>query len=193
MDKTRKVMLISPDAIKGSTYIQNNVDDGMVGSAIREAQDIHLQSIIGSELMYRLQTLVLNAIEDEPDSIDDDANECYKALLDDFIAPYLEAKTEAVLVLMVAYKTRNLGLIHASDTNLNSVPMDDVLKLQQRYNGVAAKHATALSKYLCINKSCFPELSNDCGCVPFVKPQIGKTFIHTGLWLGGKGSDCCCD
>lgn len=193
MDKTRKVMLISPDAIKGSTYIQNNVDDGMVGSAIREAQDIHLQSIIGSELMYRLQTLVLNAIEDKSDSIDDDANECYKDLLDDYIAPYLEAKTEAVLVLMVAYKTRNLGLIHASDTNLNTVPMDDVLKLQQRYNGVAAKHATALSKYLCINKSCFPELSNDCGCVPFVKPQIGKTFVHTGLWLGGKGSDCCCD
>ena len=193
MDKTRKVMLISPDAIKGSTYIQNNVDDGMVGSAIREAQDIHLQSIIGSELMYRLQTLVLNAIEDKSDSIDDEANECYKDLLDDYIAPYLEAKTEAVLVLMVAYKTRNLGLIHASDTNLNSVPMDDVLKLQQRYNGVAAKHATALSKYLCINKSCFPELSNDCGCVPFVKPQIGKTFVHTGLWLGGKGSDCCCD
>ena len=186
-------MLISPDAIKGSTYIQNNVDDGMVGSAIREAQDIHLQSIIGSELMYRLQTLVLNAIEDKSDSIDDDANECYKDLLDDYIAPYLEAKTEAVLVLMAAYKTRNLGLIHASDTNLNAPSMDDVLKLQQRYNGVAAKHATALSKYLCINKSCFPELSNDCGCVPFVKPQIGKTFVHTGLWLGGKGSDCCCD
>ena len=193
MDKTRKVMLISPDAIKGSTYINNNVSDNLLGSAIREAQDIHLQSIIGSELMYRLQTLVLNAIEEKPDTIDDEGNEYYKDLLDSYIAPYLEAKTEAVLVLMTAYKTRNLGLIHASDTNLNAPSMDDVLKLQQRYNGVAAKHATALSKYLCVNKSCFPELSNTCGCVPFVKPQIGKTFVHTGLWLGGKGSDCCCD
>lgn len=189
----RSVMLASPDAIKGATYINSNVDDGMVGSAIRETQDIHLQSIIGSELMLRLQELVYNSIKGLEDGIDDQGNECYKSLLDLYVLPYLEAKVQAVLVLMVAYKTRNLGLIHASDTNLNAVPMDDVLKLQQRYNGVAAKHATALSKYLCINKSCFPELSNDCGCVPFVKPQIGKTFVHTGLWLGGKGSDCCCD
>ena len=188
----RNVMLTSPNAIKASSYLNSNVDDGTVGAAIREAQTVHLQSIIGSELLYKLQELVYNGIKDYEDTIDDDENECYKTLLDLYVAPYLEAKTEAVLALLISYKTRNLGVIHASDTNLNAPSINDVLLVQQRYNGVAAKYATALSKYLCQNKPCFPELtSQGCNCTPYVAPQIGKTFVHTGLWLGGKGNICC--
>ena len=193
MDKNVKnTMLISPNTVKASTYLNSNVDDGMVGSAIREAQEVHLQSINGSELLYRIQELVYNDITGNTDTIEDEANECYKDCLDNFITPYMEQKVQAVLALMVAYKTRNLGVIHASDTNLNAPSINDVLLVQQRYNGVAAKYATALSKYLCQNKPCFPELtSQGCNCTPYVAPQIGKTFVHTGLWLGGKGNICC--
>lgn len=188
----KNTMLISPSTVKASTYLTNNVDDGMVGAAIREAQEVHLQSIIGSELLYRIQELVYNAITGNTDTIDDAENECYKNCLDNYITPYMEQKVQAVLVLMVAYKTRNLGVIHASDTNLNAPSMDDVLAVQQRYNGVAARYATALSKYLCQNKACFPELTSEgCNCTPYVAPQIGKTFVHTGLWLGGKNNICC--
>lgn len=188
----RNVMLIAPNAIKASTYLNANVDDGMVGAAIREAQEVHLQSIIGSELLYRIQELVYNAITGNTDTIDDAENECYKDCLDNYITPYMEEKVQAVLVLMVSYKTRNLGVIHASDTNLNAPSINDVLLVQQRYNGVAAKYATALSKYLCQNKPCFPELTSEgCNCTPYVAPQIGKTFVNIGLWLGGKGGLCC--
>ena len=193
MDKNVKnTMLISPNTVKASTYLVGNVDDGMVGAAIREAQDVHLQSIIGSELLYRIQELVYNAITGNTDTIDDAENECYKDCLDNYITPYMEEKVQAVLVLMVSYKTRNLGVIHASDTNLNAPSINDVLLVQQRYNGVAAKYATALSKYLCQNKECLKELTSEgCNCTPYVAPQIGKTFVHTGLWLGGKGNICC--
>lgn len=193
MDKNVKnTMLISPNTVKASTYLVGNVDDGMVGAAIREAQEVHLQSIIGSELLYRIQELVYNAITGNTDTIDDAENECYKDCLDNYITPYMEQKVQAVLVLMVSYKTRNLGVIHASDTNLNAPSINDVLLVQQRYNGVAAKYATALSKYLCQNKPCFPELTSEgCNCTPYVAPQIGKTFVNIGLWLGGKGGLCC--
>jgi hypothetical protein len=193
MDKNVKnTMLISPNTVKASTYLVGNVDDGMVGAAIREAQEVHLQSIIGSELLYRIQELVYNAITGNTDTIDDAENECYKDCLDNYITPYMEEKVQAVLVLMVSYKTRNLGVIHASDTNLNAPSINDVLLVQQRYNGVAAKYATALSKYLCQNKPCFPELTSEgCNCTPYVAPQIGKTFVNIGLWLGGKGGLCC--
>lgn len=188
----KNTMLISPSVVKASTYLTNNVDDGMVGAAIREAQEVHLQSIIGSELLYRVQELVYNAITGNTDTIDDEINACYKELLDLYITPYMEQKVQAVLVLMVAYKTRNLGVIHASDTNLNAPSMDDVLAVQQRYNGVAARYATALSKYLCQNKECLKELTSEgCNCTPYVAPQIGKTFVNIGLWLGGKGGLCC--
>lgn len=193
MDKNIKnTFLISPNSVKASTYLNANVDDGMLGAAIREAQEVHLQSITGSELLYKLQELVYNAITGNTDTIDDSENECYRELLDCYITPYMEQKVQAVLALMVAYKTRNLGVIHASDTNLNAPSINDVLLVQQRYNGVAAKYATALSKYLCQNKPCFPELTSEgCNCTPYVAPQIGKTFVNIGLWLGGKGGLCC--
>ncbi len=193
MDKNvRNTMLISPNTVKASTYLVGNVDDGMLGAAIREAQEVHLQSIIGSELLYKIQELVYNAITGNTDTIDDETNACYKDCLDNYITPYMEQKVQAVLALMVSYKTRNLGVVHASDTNLNAPSINDVLLVQQRYNVVAAKYATALSKYLCQNKECLIELTSEgCNCTPYVAPQIGKTFVHTGLWLGGKGNLCC--
>ena len=190
--KIKDVVLISPNTVKGATYVDNNVDDGLLGAAIRETQEIHLQSIIGSNLLFRLKTLVFNAIEKNEDTIDDDANECYKQLLDDYIHPYMEAKVQAVLPLMLSYRERNLGVIHASDTNLNAPSMDEVLKVQQKFNVVADRYATLLSKFLCSAINCFPELKQgDCGCQPYVAPQIGKTFVHQGLWLGGDGNTCC--
>lgn len=193
MDKNiRNTFLISPNTVKADTYLNSNVDNSMVGAAIREAQQVHLQSITGSELLYRLQELVYNEITGNTDTIEDEGNACYKDLLDNYVIPYMEQKVQACLAFMVAFKTRNLGIVHASDTNLNAPSINDVLAVQQRYNGVAAKYATALSQYLCQNKPCFPELTSaGCNCTPFVKPQIGKRFVHTGLWLGGKGNVCC--
>ena len=190
--KIKDVVLLAPNTVKAGTYVDNNVDDGILGAAIRETQEIHLQSIIGSNLLYRLKELVFNEIEQYTDSIEDDENECYKALLDDYILPFMEAKVQAVLPLMLSYRTRNMGVINPSDTNLNAPGMQDVLAVQSKFNRVSDRYATLLSKYLCANIKCFPELTQgDCGCKPYVAPQIGKTFVHQGLWLGGGNKPCC--
>lgn len=193
MAKIKDVLLEAPDDIKAATYVNNNVDDKMLGSALKETQEIHLQSIIGSNLFYRLQELVFNAIEGNEDNIDDEENAVYKTLLDDYVQPYIEAKVQAVLPLMVTYKTRNLGLTKADDDNVKSAEAKDIMLVQNRYNSVADRYATALSKYLCKNKTSYPELdSPDCGCIPYVAPMIGKRFVNTGLWLGGDKHNCCC-
>lgn len=186
-------MLEAADDIKAATYINSNVDDNMLGAAIRETQNVHLQSILGSNLLYRLKELIYNAIIGEEDNIDEERNEKYKILLEEYVQPYIEAKVQAVLPLMITFKTRNLGLTTSSDDNVRAAGLDEVYAVQHRYNSVADREATALSMYLCSNKSEFPELSStDCGCVPYVKPMIGKRFVNVGLWLGGD-NNCCCD
>ena len=193
MAEIKNVLLEAPDDIKASTYLNNNVDDKMLGAALKETQDIHLQSIIGSSLLYRLKELVFNAIEENEDTIDDEENAAYKTLLDDYVQPYIEAKVQAVLPLMVTFKTRNLGLTKADDDNVKSGDKSDVMLVQNRYNSVADRYATALSKYLCKNKSFYPELNDatECGCVPYVAPMLGKRFVNTGLWLGNNNNKCC--
>ena len=193
MDKVKRTFFIGPDDIKSSSYINYNVDDAMLGKAIRETQDIHLQAIIGSNLYYRLQELVYNAIQDSGETINDEGFEAYQELLEDYVQPYLEEKTQAVLCVPLTYKLRNFGVAKNSDTNIESPSLRDVMALQKRFNTSSAKYATRLSMWLCANKDAFPELSEtSCGCGIFVPAVLGKKFVATGLVLGGTENKCNC-
>ena len=193
MDKVKRTFFIGPDDIKSSSYINYNVDDAMLGKAIRETQDIHLQAIIGSNLYYRLQELVYNAIQDSGETINDEGFEAYQELLEDYVQPYLEEKTQAVLCVPLTYKLRNFGVAKNSDTNIESPSLRDVMALQKRFNTSSAKYATRLSMWLCTNKNAFPELSEtSCGCGIFVPAVLGKKFVATGLVLGGTENKCNC-
>lgn len=193
MDNVKNTFLISPDDLKSTTYINYNVDDAMAATAIRETQEIHLQSIIGSNLLYRLQELVYNAIQDEEDNIDEADNALYKELLDDYVQPYMEQKAQAVLCLPISLKLRNYGVAKNSDTNIQATSVREIMAAQNRYNTMSAKYATKLSKYLCVHKDDFPELKEtECGCGVFVPAMIGKTFVETGLVLGGTENKCYC-
>lgn len=152
-----------------------------------------MQAIIGSNLYYRLQELVFNAIQDSGDTIDDEGFEAYKELLDDYVQPYLEEKTQAVLCVPATYKLRNFGVAKNSDTNIESPSLRDVMALQKRFNTSSAKYATRLSMWLCANKDAFPELSEtSCGCGIFVPAVLGKKFVATGLVLGDTRNKCKC-
>lgn len=193
MDKVKRTFFISPDDIKGSSYVNYNLSDDLLGKAIRETQEVHLQAIIGSNLYYRLQELVFNAIQDSGDTIDDEGFEAYKELLDDYVQPYLEEKTQAVLCVPATYKLRNFGVAKNSDTNIESPSLRDVMALQKRFNTSSAKYATRLSMWLCANKDAFPELSEtSCGCGIFVPAVLGKKFVATGLVLGDTRNKCKC-
>ncbi len=189
----KNIMLTSPGAVKAVTYVNYNVTDDLLGASIREAQDIHVQSITGSRLLYRLQELVANKMNGETeDTIDSEENDQYKVLLNDYVEPFLIAKTQFLICTPVAFKTRNLGVIQNSDTNANRSAVGDIAKVEARYNNEAMRRATALSMFLCRHKSAFPELAMDCGC-DGVKPMIGRRFVNVPLNLGKNRGDCCCD
>lgn len=193
MTNIKNVMLISVDDLKGGSYINYNVDDSLVAPTIRETQEVHLQSIIGSNLFYRLQELVYNEIKQEPDAINDVENALYKELLDEYVQPYLNAKCQAVLCLPLSYKMRNIGVAKTDDENISTSALREIMTMQRRFNELAAKYATYLSKYLCVHKDDFEELKQtECGCGLFVPAVLGKTFVETGLVLGSTKNKCNC-
>lgn len=189
-----KVMMISPDDIKAATYINYNVNDRTLGQSIRETQEIHLRTIIGSNLYRRLQELILAAINNETgDTIDSDENALYKELLDDYIHPFLEAKTCAVICLPISLKIRNYGVAKNSDTNIQAPSLKEIMALQKRYNTISAKYATLLSHYLCAHKEDFIELTQTtCDCGDFIPAELGKTYVECGLVLGDTKNGCKC-
>lgn len=193
MDKRKKVMLCGADAVKANTYINYNVDDSVIGTSIREAQDVHLQSVLGSNLLFRLQELVYNKATGQEDAIDAEGNGAYRELLDDYVLPYLTAKAQALACVPLSYKIRNLGTVKTGDTNITSPSIREIMAVMKRCNVLAARYATHLSKYLCAHRDEFPELNqNDCGCGAYVPPILGKTFVYTGLVLGDTKNGCGC-
>lgn len=193
MDKIKNTMLAAPDDVKAASYVNYNVDDSILGASIRETQEIHLQSIIGSNLFYRLQELVYNAVKGNEDNIDEEANALYKELLDDYVSPYLINKTVAVLCVPLSYKLRNIGVSKSKDDNIDSVSLREVMAVQNRFNTMSATYATQLSKYLCLHKDDFEELAQtQCGCGLFIPAVLGKTFVETGLSLGSTKNGCNC-
>lgn len=141
--------LISEDYIKSNSLISQNVDGKYLQSAIGEAQDIYLQSLIGTSLYNRLQNDIDN------DALTDD----YKLLLDDYITPYLLQKVQATIQLAIFAKFKNSGVIQSTDQQTTYTSLKDVQYIINQFNVKAEFYAERLKKYLCENSSKYKEWS----------------------------------
>lgn len=180
MNEYKKVMLISPDAVKASGNINYNVDDEVIGSAIRTAQNIYLNDVLCPELVEKIQLLVWNAIQDGEDSIEDAQNAHYKALLEDYIKEAMSYKVTAEICVKIALKIRNMGVVQNADTNVNPVGLEDIKYLRDTYNGYWESSVNKMYSYLKKNRELFPEFVG-CGCD---KINVKAKYGNTGLWLG---------
>lgn len=105
----RNVLLISEDYLKTESFLDDNVSGKYLLTAIKMAQDIELQSIIGTNLLHSIQKKVFeNVIELE-------ANKRYKDLLDNYIQPFLLYQVLSEIVIPISYKMSNFGVMQSSD------------------------------------------------------------------------------
>lgn len=175
------VMLVSPNYVKSISYLTNNVDEDILGASIREAQSIYLQGIVGKALLDRIKELVYNKIVGSGETIDTKTE--YKALLDNYIQPYLASKSLVCALMPLTFKLRNIGVSKNSDTNINTVTYDELMAAINYYNTSESEYATRLSAQL--DENTFVELKNA------KDAKINKPFANTNLWLGNPALPKC--
>lgn len=187
-------LLISPGELKSESLINSNTDDKPLSNMVQTAQEIYLCKITGTALMRRLQELVYNKIENnQGDRIDGQGFEMYDELLEDYVKPFIKYQVLKAFVVENSFKFRNAGVVRVSDTNMNYSTVDDIKFLQHHMDTYVAEYEERLSKYLCANRSNFPELSAD---IPSYmdEPTLGKDFANTsGLWLGKPQNNSKCN
>lgn len=171
-------MLTSPKKVKESGELNLNVDEGVIGTCIRTAQNVYMVDVVGTELVERLQELVYNKIKGNPDTIDDSENVAYKTLLDEYMVPALNSKTIVETAIRISLKIRNLGVVQNSDVNANAASLDDIKYLQNYEETMYNHYLNRMAEFLCENKEAIPESKYDCGCKPKTK------YANTNLWLG---------
>ena len=184
-------LLISPSELKSESLINSNTDDKPLSNIVTTIQEIYLVKITGTALMRKLQELVYNEVKGFSDSITQEGNEQYLDLLENYVKPFIKYHALKSFVVENSFKFRNAGVVRVSDTNMNYSSVDDIKFLQQHFNTYIAEYEDRLSKYLCSNKSNFPELGAE---IPSYMdtPSVGKEYSNTGgLWLGSKNNSKC--
>lgn len=173
MAKT-EVLLISPDFIRATTNISNNLQDKYLHSAIREATDIDFEEIIGGKMLKNIKKLV------ESGRINDIDNIQYKDLLDN--AKYFLAYSAISRVVVISSaKIDNFGINQADDEHINALDIREMFQLEKYYTNKADTYKKRLQDYILKNISLYPDLYGNW--------YDTKANLHsaasTSIWLGG--------
>ena len=151
---TNDVLLISEDYIKSITNVSDNIAGDYLLPSIKLAQDIDLESTIGTRLLEKIQELIYN------NDISNQENSNYKLLLDKYIQPYLAYATIKHLTPTVAYKLANQGVLRTDDEKSYNITSNEVDKVIDYYSHIANTFKKRLQLFLIANYNEFPELIN---------------------------------
>lgn len=146
-----RVLLINESVLKQETILNDNVGVEFIRPAIEASQDMYLQQLIGTELIDKLYQLVIDG------TIQNEDNEHYKMLIDDYITNYLKYKVLAEITLPLAYKYRSAGVVQTNGDHYQQSTLRDATMIQSHYEQRATFYGERLTKYLNANSGDFPE------------------------------------
>lgn len=165
--------LISIEEIKGTTIINNNVDEGYLRDAIETAQTINLQQLIGE----RLYKTLLDSVGSDGDWIG--SNEYYNLVVD-YIQPYLKRQVLSNIIVPLNYKVRNEGILQVQGENVYLPSRNDAIYVKEHYENEASFYANRLSDYLCAHQNDFPEYKSHLDG----ELRSNRNAINSVLYLG---------
>ena len=164
----KDILLISEKTLKSQSYINDNVDSCYIVPAIRTAQDIGLQPLIGTNLYVALQDKI------QSNSIEGD----YKILMDDYITPYLVNRVMMEIQLPLAYKMRNSGIVQSNNEYETNTYLKDAKQMSVYYEQKSDFYGLRLTSYLNHNSSKFPEYTNsDCSGISPSKENYNTNIV----------------
>lgn len=176
---SNKVLLTSEDYIKTNSHLNDNVWGDYLLPAIKTAQDIGLQSILGSCLYNSLLGMV------DDGSITATTNTAYKTLLDDYIQDYMMYQVITDLVPIIGVKLANIGVAISNDEHIQNLPEGERNRLATYFQYRADFYCKRLQEFLIENKEAFSEL-DECQCSR-IKENLDSA-ASTGIFLGGYRS-----
>lgn len=143
--------IISEAKLRQFTDINDNLDTELIKNAVREAQDIALQRIIGTKLYNKILSDI------DADTLTGD----YKTLVDDYIQDFLlyAAYYEALEAIYI--RPRNNGLLTPTGGD-NSIEVDRSLfnVKRQSVENKMEYYAERLALYINEEQAKYPELNS---------------------------------
>ena len=172
------VYFISTSYLKDNSAINENVDDKLLKSAIKEAQEIYIRDIIGSGLYDELQTQAFAGTLTNVNT----------TLLDSYIAPCLKYYTITESMLPMTFKMMNKSVAAREAENARAVSIDELTMIEKRFRDKAEYYANRLRDYLRENTNTYPLFLNPGSGFDTIRPK--NTAFYGGFYLGNDMDDC---
>ena len=164
------VLLINRDDVMRLTGLKGNLDEDKLLPHIKSAQDIHLQTVIGTLLLDKCRLLVKDG------ELDTAGNEAYKLLVETYITPTLVFYTLWDAMPFLQYEVANGGIFQHNSEN-SATPTDEtVMMLIQKFKDKAEFYGKRMTEYLCDNTPLYPELTASTSGAEM--PDHGQDTFH---------------
>ena len=169
------ILFCSESYIKTNSGLNDNLFGKSLLPAIREAQDIYLQQIIGETLYKKLIGLV------DEGTIGDVENALYKELLDEYVRSYMLYQTIVQVIPVTNVKLSNYGTTLSDDQYLVNLSQGDAELIEKHYSILADFYARRLQEF--ILNHCEDLKVDVCTC-DGIRANLNSAAT-TGPFLGG--------
>jgi len=169
------VLLISETKLKAFTNINKNVDMDVLKAEVQIAQDIDLQTILGTKFY--------NHLLDQVSATGNTFNADETTLVNDYIQPFLiqQAYFQAIPHLM--YRSMNRGIVEGMMENATSVDIETMKYLRSLQKQRADFYMTRLQDYLLIGRgqNRFPDYTSQSTIDGMIPDRTQK--YNNGIFL----------
>ena len=150
-----KTLLINKEDIPKKTIVNGNVDVDLWIHYAEIAQDIHIQNVLGTDLLVKCQSLITAG------TLGDAGNEAYEALVETWTKPCMIHWTLVEYLPFAAYSVSDKGVYKHSSENASNAEKSEVDALIEKERDVAQYYTERLIRYLTNNSELFTEYTSN--------------------------------
>jgi len=199
MANNLNILWISENYIKQQSSIMDNVENKFIRSHIFEAQNIHIQYILGSQLYDG----IIDQFQDYKTAVDagttgvtiaDYVDADYLSLVNDYIQPALLYYTLYEAMYSLYMKFTNKGVVTQTSDYSDTVDIGLFQNRRKDFENKAQFYAERLTKYLLDNTETYTLFldgtTDDANSI--IQPVTDTNYFN-GMYLGGDKGGCLFD
>lgn len=146
-----EALLISRQDVVKFTAMNGNVDTDNFIQYVKIAQDIHIQNYLGTDLLQKIQTDIINS------TLSGD----YLTLVTNYIKPMLIHFAMVEYLPFAAYTIANKGVYKHNSENSTNVEKNEIDFLIEKERQIAQHYTERFIDYMCFNTDKFPEYNSN--------------------------------
>jgi len=166
-----KTIFISPDFLKQTTIVEQNIDTKIVRETIVEAQDLYILPLLGTALYDRVVTEIGSTVSTD-----------IKTLLDDHIQRTLKWYVLVEITDFLTFRYVNKAVMQKSSENSTAIDSVNATRMKGLLKDKAEIYADRMSLFLCEESTAYPEFNNPGSRADTIKPK--RQVYETAIFLG---------